>query len=64
MSNSDFDIPLGRAQRLAGKNGESEFSWSGIDRPGLENASPRDGGSYKPLCPPCEPKVGVSGTFR
>lgn len=39
----------------------SEFSWGpGITPPGLENASPREGGRYHGHTPPGENRIGVS----
>ncbi len=39
----------------------SEFSWGpGITPPGLDDASPREGGRYHGKTPPGEDRIGVS----
>ena len=48
------------SERMAQHNGASEFSWSyGLTPPGLEEATPEQGGRYCGATPPCEPTVVV-----
>lgn len=40
---------------------ESEMSWaSGLTAPGLENATPAQGGRYQGCVPRAEPRYGIS----
>lgn len=59
MPSDYLDRPLLDMDELDSET--SEYGWgSGLVPPGLETASPSEGGMYRGTSPPCEPSLGVS----